>query len=181
MIDMKQNIFFYFVYAIVISIAVNAFNETLLLNEDYTLDDDDNENFYTVKVLLQAHIVLNSNISQNDTGFSIRLTARDGIKSEWYRLYNNEESNYFGQRCYNLPSTKHYFDIISSIAVRIDEQELTTSTVPYYICIHGTKSNNNTTMENNNWSGCAYIQPTIENKNGVYQEYKLRDANGKLI
>ncbi|CAF3023459.1 unnamed protein product [Rotaria sp. Silwood2] len=161
----------------IISTVINALNETSFMNNDFLIDGD-NENFYIVNILLEANGVLTPKVGQNDTGLSIRLTTRDGIKSEWHHLYNNEESIYFGQRSYNLPSIKHNFDIISSISIRIDKLELANSTMPYYLCIHGTT--NNSTL-NENWNGCAYMQPPVGNKNGANQEYLLRDPNGKLI
>jgi hypothetical protein len=103
--------------------------------------------------------------SQNDTGLSIRLTARDGTESPWYQLYTNEELNYFGQRNYILSESSHYLGIISNISIRIDKPELAVSSMPYYLCIHGI-----------NWNGCTYIQ-----SNETDQQYPLRDANGKLI
>ncbi|CAF1061694.1 unnamed protein product [Rotaria sordida] len=179
---MKQNILFYFGCVMAISTVINALNGTLFVNNDFLIDSD-NEHFYTVNILLEANGALTSKINQNDTGLSIRLTTRDGIKSEWYHLYINEESNYFGQYSFNLPLTKHHLGIISNITIRIDKLELATSTMPYYLCIHGTTTNNNNNNStiNENWNGCAYIQPSIGNKNGANQEYLLRDANGKLI
>ncbi len=50
--------------------------------------------------------------------------------------------------------------------------------MPYYLCIHGT-ANNNTINEN--WNGCAYIQPPVGSKNGDDQLYPLYNAYGKLI
>jgi hypothetical protein len=50
--------------------------------------------------------------------------------------------------------------------------------MPYYLCIHGTV-NNNTTDEN--WNGCAYIQPSVGNTTDGDHEYPLRDVNGKLF
>jgi hypothetical protein len=117
--------------------------------------------------------------SQNDTGLSIRLTASDGTVSAWHRLFiNNEDSNYFGQRRYILPGSTRDLGIISSIAIRIDKPELAASSMPYYVCIHGTITNNTITA---NWNGCAYIQPPVGNTNGVDQQYPLRDVNGKLF
>ncbi|CAF3554221.1 unnamed protein product [Rotaria sp. Silwood1] len=162
-----------------ISIGINALNETFFMHNDFLIDGD-SEIFYTVNILLEANGILTSKIGQNDTGLSIRLITRDGIKSEWYHLYTNEESIYFGQRSYYLPSIKQNYSPISSIAIRIDKFELAISTMPYYLCIHGIINDNNSTM-NENWNGCTYIQPSIGNKNGANQEYLLRDANGNLI
>jgi hypothetical protein len=68
--------------------------------------------------------------------------------------------------------------MISSIAIRVDKPELAASSMPYYLCIHGTT--NNGTI-NFNWNGCTYIQSVEGNKNETDQQYPLRDANGKLI
>jgi hypothetical protein len=114
--------------------------------------------------------------SQNDTGLSIRLIAHDGTVSAWHHLYINEESNYYGQRSYILPGITRNLGIISSITIRVDKPELAASSMPYYLCIHG---NNNTINEN--WNGCAYMQPPVGSKNETDQQYSLRDANGKLI
>ncbi len=114
--------------------------------------------------------------SQNDTGLSIRLTARDGTLSAWHGLYINEESNYYGQRHYLLSGSTHYLGFISNISLRIDKPEFAVSSMPYYLCIHGT--NNNGTI---NWNGCTYIQSLVGNKNESDHQYSLRDADGKLI
>lgn len=120
-------------------------------------------------------------MSQNDTGLSIRLTARDGTISSWYHLYINNPSNYYGQYNYILSGTPRYLGHISSISIRIDKPELAASSIPYYLCLHSTTNNNNNSTINSNWNGCTYIQSNIEKKNDSDQQYSLRDANGKLI
>ncbi|CAF1287251.1 unnamed protein product [Adineta steineri] len=173
---MKHFLIFFFGCIVAVSIAINttvSTNNTVKV----VIDDDNNESFYTVDVLLTAGEVFSSKMSQNDTGLSIRLTARDGTISAWYRLYSNGELNYFGQRSYVLPGATRNLGLISSISIRVDKPELAVS-MPYYLCIHGT-TNNNTINEN--WSGCAYIQPPVESKNSDDKQYPLLNANGKLI
>lgn len=111
--------------------------------------------------------------SQNDTGLSIRLTARDGTVSAWHRLYASQDSSYFGQRSYILPNSTRDLGVISSVGIRVDKAELAGSATPYYLCVHGTTSDN--------WNGCAYMQPPVGSKNGSDQQYPLRAADGKLI
>ncbi|CAF0853752.1 unnamed protein product [Adineta steineri] len=175
---MKHFLIFFFGCIVAVSIAINttvSTNNTVKVVVD---DDNNNESFYTVDVLLTAGEVFSSKMSQNDTGLSIRLTARDGTISAWYRLYSNGELNYFGQRSYVLPGATRNLGLISSISIRVDQIELAVLSMPYYLCIHGT-TNNNTINEN--WSGCAYIQPPVESKNSDDKQYPLLNANGKLI
>jgi hypothetical protein len=185
----------YFACLAIIVLTVHAMNKTSpMTNEPGNDDADNDESFYTVDVLLTAGGVfppktgygqskslfppLIPRFSQNDTGLSIRLTARDGTVSAWHRLYASEDSNYFGQRSYILPSSTRDLGVISSVAIRVDKPELAASSMPYYLCIHGT-ANNNTSSEN--WNGCAYMQPPVGSKNGGDQQYPLHNANGKLI
>lgn len=102
---------------------------------------------------------------------SIRLIAHDETISPWYQLYKSEESNYFGQRNYILSENVRYFGRISRISLRIDQPELAASSMPYYLCIHGT-TNNGT------FNGCSYISSNFGEKE---QEFALRDAEGNLI
>ena len=117
--------------------------------------------------------------SQNDSGLSIRLTARDGTVTGWYRLYTTEDSNYFGQRSYALPRSTRNLSAISSVAIRVGKPELAASSMPYYLCVHGSINDNNTVNEN--WSGCTYVQTSAGSKADGEQQYPLYDANGKLI
>ena len=116
--------------------------------------------------------------SRNDTGLSIRLSTRDGLISDWYRLNIIDVANYSGQRSYNLPLTKSNFGIISNITIRFDRFELDVSTMLYYLCINDVT---NTRMMNESWTGCAYLQPSIETSNVTDSEYSLRDADEKLV
>lgn len=113
--------------------------------------------------------------SSNDTGLSIRFIARDETVSPWYRLYkSSEESHYFGQRNYLLSGNVRYLGVLSSISLRIDQPELAASSMPYYLCIHGT-SNNST------FNGCTYISSNFGEKNDNEEQYSLRNAEGNLI
>ena len=100
--------------------------------------------------------------------------------SAWHRLSTNEESNHFGQRTYVLPITAHSLGKISSISIRIDHPELAASSMPYYLCVHGSMAATNESIDDS-WNGCAYMQPSVGSKDGADQQYPLRDRKGKLI
>ncbi|CAF0980823.1 unnamed protein product [Adineta ricciae] len=179
---MKPNSGFYAACTLAMMVAIQAMNQTssLSVNNTSTNDDhiDEEESFYTVDVLLTADAAVLAKISQNDSGLSIRLTARDGTVTAWYRLCTTEDSNYFGQRSYALPRSTRNLSAISSVAIRVGKPELAASSMPYYLCVHGSLNSNSTVNEN--WSGCTYVQTSTGSKIGDEQQYPLYDASGKL-